>query len=197
MKKNTITYIILVFLFTLSYSIVRYNIFKDVPWTDLPLYVVNKAISFAAIIYVAAYIMLEKKDYHELSKKMRKYATNLIYIHLTISLILLTPSYYQKFFDGTKMNLTGQISLLSGVLALGVLNSLRFTKKLGVKVSLSFLKEYGAEILLFLIAVHLFAMGFKGWLTPGNWPGGMPPISLLSFIAAVVPFFVKKKTVQN
>ncbi|NOX67249.1 MAG: hypothetical protein GXO85_15990 [Chlorobi bacterium] len=197
MKKNTITYIILVLLFTLSYSIVRYNIFKDVPWTDLPLYVVNKAISFAAIIYVAAYLILEKKDYHELSNKMRKYATNLIYIHLTISLILLTPSYYQKFFDGTKMNLTGQISLLSGVLALGLLNSLRFTKKLGAKVSLSFFKKHGAEILLFLIAIHLFAMGFKGWLTPGNWPGEMPPISLLSFITAVIPFFIKKNAVQN
>jgi len=81
MKKNTITHIILVLLFTLSYSIVRYNIFKDVPWTDLPLYVVNKAISFAANIYVAAYLIFERKDYHELSKKMRKYATNMIYIH--------------------------------------------------------------------------------------------------------------------
>ena len=129
MKKNTATYVILVFPFTLIYSIVRYNIFKDVPWTDLPLYVMNKALSFAAIIYITTYLILDKKDHHELGTKIRKYATNLVFIHLTISLIILTPSYYQKFFDGMKFNMIGQLSLLAGVVALGLMNSLRFPKK--------------------------------------------------------------------
>lgn len=196
-KKNTIVFVIIVFLFTLSYSIVRYNIFKGVPWTDLPLYVMNKAVSFTAIIFIAVYLILEKKDHHKLGIKIRNDAINLIYIHLTISLILLSPSYYQKFFDGTKINLTGQLSLFGGVLALGLLTSFRFTKKINHRVAVSFLQKYGAEILLFFIAIHLFVMGFKGWLTPDKWPGGMPPISLLSFIVAVIPFFVKKKIVQN
>ena len=197
MKRNIITFLIFVMLFTLAYSIVRYNVFNNVPWSDLPLYIINKAISFSAIIYVAAYIILEKKDHHEISIKIRKLATAFIYIHLTISLVLLTPSYYQKFFDGTKLNLTGQVSLLGGILALGLLNSVRFTKKLNIKESLSFFKKYGAEILLLLIAVHLFVMGFKGWISPGNWPGGMPPISMLSFIAAVSPFFIRKNEERN
>ena len=88
MKKNIIKFISLVFLFTLLYSIVRYNVFKGVPWTDLPLYVMNKAISFAAIIYIASYLILEKKGRHELSSKIRKYATNVLFIHLIVSLFL-------------------------------------------------------------------------------------------------------------
>ncbi len=197
MKKNTIIIVVSIFLFALLYSIVRYNIFKDVPWTDIPLYVMNKALAFAAIIYVAIYIILEKRDHHELSTKIRKYATNLVYTHLTISLIILTPSYYQKFFDGMKFNLIGQLSLLTGVLALGLMNSLRFAKTLNSKSSASFIRKFGAEILLFLISLHLFIMGFKGWLTPGSWPGGMPPITLLAFIVSLVPLFVKKKESSN
>ena len=197
MKKNTATYVILIFLFTLIYSIVRYNIFKDVPWTDLPLYVMNKAVSFAAIIYITTYLILEKKDHHELGTKIRKYATNLVFIHLTISLIILTPSYYQKFFDGEKFNLIGQLSLLVGVVALGLMNSLRFTKKLRSKASASFFRKYGTELLLLLISMQLFIMGYKGWFTPCEWPGGLPPITLLAFIVSTIPLFIRKKESLN
>ena len=197
MKKNTATYVILIFLFTLIYSIVRYNIFKDVPWSDLPLYVMNKALSFAAIIYITTYLILEKKDHHELGTKIRKYATNLVFIHLTISLIILTPSYYQKFFDGERFNLIGQLSLLAGVVALGLMNSLRFTKKINPKESTSYFRKYGTELLLLLISLHLFIMGYQGWLTPCNWPGGLPPITLLAFIVSIIPLFIKKKESLN
>lgn len=153
----------------------------------------NKAFSFAAIIYIAIYLILEKRDHHELSTKIRKYATNLIFIHLIISLILLTPIYYQKFFDGLKFNLVGQLSLLAGVIALGLMNSLRFAKTLNLKASVSLFRKFGTELLLLLISLHLFIMGYQGWLTPGSWPGGMPPITMLAFIVAIIPLFVKKK----
>ena len=190
MKKNIIKFISLVFLFTLLYSIVRYNVFKGVPWTDLPLYVMNKAISFAAIIYIASYLILEKKGRHELSTKIRKYATNVLFIHLTVSLLILTPSYYQKFFDGVKLNIIGQLSLLAGVISFSLINAFRFSRSLKSKSSV--ISKFGTEFLLVLISLHLFIMGYQGWLTPETWPGYMPPITLLAFIVSITPLFIKK-----
>jgi hypothetical protein len=34
---------------------------------------------------------------------------------------------------------------------------------------------------LLLGAVHLFFMGYQGWLSPAGWHGGLPPISLVAF----------------
>lgn len=197
MKKNTTIFVTLTFLFALFYSIVRYHIFKEVPWIDFPLYIMNKVVSFSAIIYIAIYLILEKRNYNELSTKIRKYAKNLIFIHLIISLILLTPSYYHKFFNGMKFNFIGQLSLFAGVIALGMMNSLKFAKTPNPKVTLSSMRKYGTELLLFLISLHLFVMGYQGWLTPGSWPGGMPPITMLAFVVSISPLLVKKKVPLN
>jgi hypothetical protein len=40
-------------------------------------------------------------------------------------------------------------------------------------------KENGA-------AGHVLVMGLSGWLQPAGWPGGLPPISLLAFIAELI-----------
>ena len=48
-----------------------------------------------------------------------------------------------------------------------------------------------------LAAVHLVALGLKGWLKPQAWPAGMPTIRLLAFIAAVVPLVVKRNLVYE
>jgi hypothetical protein len=34
-------------------------------------------------------------------------------------------------------------------------------------------------------------MGYSGWLTPGRWHAGLPPVSLVAFAAAMVPLLVK------
>jgi hypothetical protein len=34
---------------------------------------------------------------------------------------------------------------------------------------------------LVLGGLHLFFMGYQGWLKPASWHGGLPPISLVAF----------------
>ena len=35
---------------------------------------------------------------------------------------------------------------------------------------------------------HLVFMGYKGWLNPSGWHGGMPPISLVAFAFFIVGY---------
>ena len=40
-------------------------------------------------------------------------------------------------------------------------------------------------------AVHLFFMGYKDWINPSGWHGGLPPISLVAIV-----FFVSAYTIN-
>jgi DMSO/TMAO reductase YedYZ heme-binding membrane subunit len=46
-------------------------------------------------------------------------------------------------------------------------------------------------IALILVVVHLVVLGWKGWLAPSDWQAGIPPISLVAVVAALVPLLVK------
>ena len=40
-------------------------------------------------------------------------------------------------------------------------------------------------------------LGLKGWLAPRGWTSGLPPISLLAVVAAMVPLVVKFKRTRS
>ena len=48
---------------------------------------------------------------------------------------------------------------------------------------------------LMLVAAHVAVMGFSGWLKPADWPGHLPPISLVAFIAALIPLLIKLRRI--
>ena len=48
-------------------------------------------------------------------------------------------------------------------------------------------------IALALVVVHLVVLGFKGWMAPQGWHGGIPPVSLVAVVAALVPLLVRRK----
>jgi hypothetical protein len=50
---------------------------------------------------------------------------------------------------------------------------------------------------VFFVAIHLVALGLKGWLTPEKWPAGLVPISLIAFVAAVLPLLVKRRLTKE
>ena len=39
-------------------------------------------------------------------------------------------------------------------------------------------------------AVHVFFMGYQGWLNPGGWHGGLPPISLVAMAVFVLGYTI-------
>ena len=119
-------------------------------------------------------------------------------IHAFCSFILLNPAYYSKFFAmGGRLNVVGEMSMTFGVLALFLLLGPAITTLPMMAKALGGVRwkrnQRLGYVTLGLVAIHLVVMGWSGWMSPSGWHGGMPPISLLAFIIAVIPVFIKKK----
>ena len=54
---------------------------------------------------------------------------------------------------------------------------------------------------MIFIIIHLFFMGYSGWVTPEKWHGGMPPISLIAFVFSsfglLLKVFVRFSILKN
>jgi DMSO/TMAO reductase YedYZ heme-binding membrane subunit len=123
-------------------------------------------------------------------------------VHAFLSLALLSPAYYGKYFvpDG-RLNLEGEIALSVGVIALFLLLAPAITtlpmmpKAIGGR-RWKRNQRMGYVALLFVVA-HLVVLGWRGWLAPSGWNGGLPPISLVAVTAALVPLLVKRKQIKE
>jgi hypothetical protein len=112
-----------------------------------------------------------------------------------MSFMLFNPANYAKFFEenGT-MTLIAGLSMLTGVLAFIFLwlYNISFNSEIRKdKDLISFITS--RKVLLpamFLGGAHLFIMGYKGWLNPGGWHGGLPPISLVAITFFVVGYTI-------
>ncbi|MDX1365601.1 MAG: hypothetical protein R3243_15435, partial [Arenibacter latericius] len=107
--------------------------------------------------------------------------------HVLLSFLILNPNYFQVFFeeDGT-LSGRGAISLLAGVLSfimLVVYHQCFKNGGVGKEQLAQFLtsKRFILSLLL-LFGVHLFYLGYHNWFSTANWKGGLPPITLVSFV---------------
>jgi DMSO/TMAO reductase YedYZ heme-binding membrane subunit len=195
----------------LVYAIVRYHLAGDVAWAHFPLFILNKATSLAAVFFVASsYLVGKVFRWHDHDKALRLVVIKfcglmgffLAGVHAFFSLALLTPAYYAKYFvaDG-RLNLEGEVAMMAGVLALFLLLAPAITtlpmmpKAIGGR-RWKRNQRLGYVALAFVVA-HLVALGLGGWLAPSGWNAGLPPISLIAVLVALVPLFVKRKLVKE
>ena len=169
------------FLFTTAYAVIRYAGFGNVSLIHVPVYIMNKSISMTAVeaLSMAALgLMHSEKD---TVRFWINVCSQLIFVHIFLSLGLLSgeKGYFASFFDGDKMSLTGEVVLLMGVLTTYCFWRLQAT---GIKPALRRTLTILAST---CVAIHLFAMGYNGWLDVLRWNGGMPPITLLSFLLVI------------
>jgi len=188
----------------LIYAGIRYHVVLDVSLAQAPLYILNKAISlgglaFLAISYLVGKVASLRWDDRRLQLVVIKFCGlmgfSLIVAHVLMSLALLDPAYYAKFYAGAKLNLTGELSLSLGVFALWCFSLPAIT-------SLPYMyDELGADRWrrsqragyagLMLAAAHVLVMGVMAWLRPGDWPAALPPITALAFAVAMIPLVVR------
>ena len=127
-QPTTAKWFVAVFGASLIYAVVRYHFVGDVSWRHFPLFILNKATSLAAVIFVAcSYLIGKIIRWHDHDKSLRLVVIKfcgltgffLAVVHAFFSLSLLSPAYYGKYFDdGGRLNLQGEMALCVGVLAL-------------------------------------------------------------------------------
>jgi len=196
---------------SVAYAIARYHLVGDVEWRHFPLFILNKATSLAAVIFVgSSYLIGKLIRWYDDDKALRLVVIKfcglmgffLAAIHAFMSVAILRPSYFAKYFDDVgRLNLQGELGMAAGVLGLFFLTSPAITTLPMMPKALGGWRWKRTQLLgyaaLILVALHLVALGLKGWLAPRGWTAGLPPISLLAFIAAVVPLVVKRRLVEK
>ncbi|MCF6358895.1 MAG: hypothetical protein L3J54_13930 [Draconibacterium sp.] len=191
-------------LFSVVYVVFRYHIFGGVPWKDFPFFILNKVVSLSAFILLTFNFTFGPiknmgvkvpAKWLESRSVLGMIGFVLVIIHIFMSLILLSPAVYAKFFeiDGTFTLLAG-LSLLGGILAFVALWIYNLSFQTYLRENQAFMKFITSR--KFLIwsltfgAFHLFFMGFKGWINPAGWHGGMPPVSLVAFTFFVIGYVI-------
>ena len=116
-------------------------------------------------------------------------------IHAFMSFLLFKAEVYKQFFEANgTLTLLGGLSMLAGILAVVVLWVINLSFQTQMREDKAFIKFITSRKFLLaaftLGAFHLFFMGYKGWLNPGEWHGGLPPISLVSFAFFVVGYII-------
>lgn len=165
---------------TTSYAVLRYAVFGDVSPVHIPGYLMNKSLAMAAVVSLFLAALGGVAADGDRFRFWSGACWQLAFLHVLLSLATLSKGYYPKFFDGERMNLTGEAVLLLGVLAAYCFGRLA-ADQIGAAARL--------KLTLFacaLVAGHLFVMGYAGWLQVWKWHGGLPPITLLCFVLALL-----------
>ncbi len=154
LNKNTPSVKVLSLFFTLSlvYAVMRYHIFGGVSWDQLPLYVMNKVFAFTVVLLLFYKIWFSKALTEEKKEWYIWVIAGFIFGHVLISLSLLSPEYYAKFFTAGKMHFKNELSILFGIAAfiafLGFLLSF-------VKQNKKFARKFQKVILFYLLFIYL------------------------------------------
>ncbi len=208
-QPTTAKWFAVVFGAALVYAIARYHLAGDVEWRHFPLFILNKATSLAAVVFVAcSYLVGKVFRWHDDDKALRLVVIKfcglmgffMAGVHAFFSVCLLTPAYFAKYFDAAgRLNLQGELGMSVGVVALFFLMSPAITTLPMMPKALGGQRwkrtQRAGYLALILVVVHLVVLGLKGWLAPKGWPAGFPPISLLAVLVALVPLVVKRKIV--
>ena len=210
-QPTTAKWFAVVFGASLAYAVLRYHLIGDVAWRHFPLFILNKATSLAAVVFVAcSYLVGKVIHWHDHDRALRLVVIKfcglmgffLAAVHVFFSSSLLTPAYFGKYFDDAgRLNLQGELAMAVGVIALFFLLSPALTTLPMMPKALGGWRwkrsQRAGYVALSLVLVHLVVLGLKGWLAPRGWHGGLPPISLVAAVAALVPLLVKRKLVRE
>lgn len=193
-----------VLIFFFLYATLRYNVFKGVDPNHFPVYIVNKIFSVAGILFIALSYITGKVNWFKFNNEEDKtqfirfaglVGFSLCAMHVFLSLLIISPEYFPKFYDGNMMNLTGETTMLMGVLSLYCFSIPAITTIPFMQEAVGIKKWQRRQSMgyfgLLTSLIHTAVMGFAGWFSVTKWPGYLPPLSLIATLIAAVPLYLK------
>jgi len=164
---------------SLAYATLRYNVLKGVPWSDWPVFVLNKALALSGLLLLVLWIVRARRGRGTPQAALLAAAARMTLAHIGLSLVVLTPVYFPAFFlDGRLTWQAGTAVALGIAAASGLAAGARHAGAHGYTLLAFGLVAFGA-------GAHAALYGYSSWLTPSSWPGYMPPITLVSFAAGI------------
>ena len=203
-KNSAGKIITIVLLFSIGYAIVRYHVAGPVPWKDFPFFILNKGLSLAAFILLTCNFGFGPlknlganvpAGWLNARKALGMTGFLLVLIHALMSFMLFSPSVYAQFFEANgTLTLLGGLSMLGGILAFVVLWAYNMSFQTHLREDKAFIQFITSRSFLLwamlLGGAHLVFMGYKGWMAPDGWHGGIPPVSLVAISFFAVGYVV-------
>ena len=189
---------------SIGYAILRYHIVGDVPWKDFPFFILNKGISLTAFILLTFNFSIGplknlgiKVSEGWLNSRQVLGMTGflLVLIHALMSFMIFKPEIFGKFFEENgSLTLYASLSMLGGIFSFVVLWAYNLAFKTNLIEDQKFIRFITSRkfllIAMLFSLIHLFFMGYKGWLNPAGWNGGLPPISLVAFTFFAIGYII-------
>ena len=216
--KNASAIVLIIFAICLVYAYLRYNVVRNVPLDNFPLYIMNKAVALAATILIGLSFILGPLAHFfpalvphlYLRKHLGVIGFGLAALHAIMSLVLLNPANYPRFYvESGKFNLIGESSMLFGILAFVIFAAISVTSLPPIENHMhpdqwKLVQRFGYLAYIFVLA-HVMIMGYQGWFRPESWQYGLASISLISALFVVfvllmrvlVMVFSNSKKVSN
>ncbi len=190
-KKQINLFNFCLFAVLLAYAFIRYNLAKQVPLVQFPVYVLNKALAYLALANFGLLLIPDRLFlmFLGITKKEGKdfflnFAFFSLFMHIILSLIVLNNSYFPKLITiDNQLTLSGSWSMLLASIAFVLFLLISFRK---VETDFYF-------IFLVSILAHLFFLGGSSWIKVSEWPWYLPPISLLAFLDSLFILFLYLK----
>jgi hypothetical protein len=169
---------LLALLGSVAYATARYNVFKGVPWRDWPIYTLNKAFALSALLVLALSVIRRAPAPAQSHAHALRMAGVFGSMHVMLSLILLSPAYFDTLFVRGTLTTAAGLSMLLGAAASALMAS-GFGRR-GDQMTETATRIIAAAV--FVIGLHAMLQGYRNWFMPSQWPGMMPPITLISFL---------------
>jgi hypothetical protein len=203
-RNSAIAIIFGTLVLAIAYAVLRYHIVGPVPWKDFPMFILNKGVCLAGFVLLTFNFTLGplrslgvpvSPGWLNARKSLGMTGFLLVLIHALMSFMLFSPAAYKQFFeaDGT-LTLLGGLAMLFGIFAFVFLWAYNLSFQTFLREDAAFIQFITSrKVLLFALVLggfHLFFMGYKGWMMPSGWHGGLPPISLVAFVFFAVGYLI-------